>query len=197
MAKRAIIVHGWGGSPEEGWFLWLERELTVRGFEVTVPSMPDPDRPRIAPWVQTLSDAIATPDDQLFLIGHSIGCQTILRYLQSAPSPIGGAVLVAPWLTLGMLGSEKNWKIAEPWLDTPIDDAAVRRVMPRSAAIFSSNDIFVSLENTKWFADRFGCKTTILGDLGHMSGDDHVTSLPIVLDTLLDWAVDNSVREGH
>lgn len=187
MKKRVIIVHGWSGHPKEGWFPWLVKELTAAGFEVSVPSMPDTDHPRIEPWVRTLAETIGEPDEQLILIGHSVGAQTILRYLETIDVPIAGAVFVAPWLTLSLLGSEENWNIAEPWMDAPIDDAAVRRVLPRSAAIFSSNDPFVSLENVAWFAERFGCKTTMLGDLGHMGGDDGITSLPIVLENVKSW----------
>lgn len=187
MKKRAIIVHGWNGSPQEGWFPWLAKELTAAGFEVSVPAMPDPDHPRIEPWVRTLAETIGEPDEQLVLIGHSVGAQTILRYLETTSTPIGGAVFVAPWLTLSLLGSKENWKIAEPWLDTPIDDAAVRRVLPRSVAVFSSNDIFVPLENADGYAKRFGCKTVVLGDLGHICGDDGITSLPIVLEIVKSW----------
>ncbi|MEK7108482.1 MAG: alpha/beta fold hydrolase, partial [Patescibacteria group bacterium] len=113
MKKRAIIVHGWSGNPQEGWFPWLEKEITTAGLEVSVPAMPDADHPKIEPWVQTLVDTIGTPDANTILIGHSIGAQTILRYLETVSTPIGGAVFVAPWLTLSLLGSEENWQIAE------------------------------------------------------------------------------------
>lgn len=29
--NRCIVVHGWEGYPEAGWFPWLARELTARG----------------------------------------------------------------------------------------------------------------------------------------------------------------------
>ena len=31
--SKVVIVHGWGGTPEEGWFPWLRRELEERGHE--------------------------------------------------------------------------------------------------------------------------------------------------------------------
>ncbi len=102
MSKRIFIIHGWDGYPEEGIFPWLKKELQDKGFEVFNPSMPDPKRPKMETWVQYLSEQIGEPDKNTFLFGHSIGFQTILRYLESLPSDkkIGGAVALAGWVNL-------------------------------------------------------------------------------------------------
>ena len=95
MKKRAFIIHGWGCYPEEGWFPWLKKELEARDFEVQIPAMPDSDTPKIKPWVSHLNELVGVCDEQTYLIGHSIGCQTILRYIETLPHPtkVGGAVL--------------------------------------------------------------------------------------------------------
>jgi len=97
MTKRVFIVHGWDGYPEEGWFPWLKNELEAKDFEVSVPQLPEAKTPRIYNWVPALSKAVGTPDEQTYFVGHSIGCQTIARYLESLPEgvKVGGAVFVA------------------------------------------------------------------------------------------------------
>ncbi len=40
MAKRAFIIHGWGGKPDEHWLPWLAGELEKNGFDVIVPAIP-------------------------------------------------------------------------------------------------------------------------------------------------------------
>lgn len=35
--KKAILIHGWEGYPEEGWRPWLKGELEKHGFEVIIP----------------------------------------------------------------------------------------------------------------------------------------------------------------
>src|SRR3989338_5822355 len=80
--KKACIVHGWGGFTHEGWYPWLHVELEKLGYMVESPSMPDTDYPRIEAWVGHLAKIIGEVDTEYVLIGHSIGCQTILRYLE-------------------------------------------------------------------------------------------------------------------
>ncbi len=47
MTKRAFIIHGWDGYPEEGWFPWIKRELEKKGFITQIPAMPQPEHPKI------------------------------------------------------------------------------------------------------------------------------------------------------
>lgn len=51
MTKRAFIIHGWDGYPDEGWFPWLKTELEKNGFQVHVPAMPKSAEPKIEAWV--------------------------------------------------------------------------------------------------------------------------------------------------
>lgn len=97
MNKRVFIVHGWGGFPQKGWFPWLKNKLENRGFIVQIPPMPDTENPNMKPWVNHLAKIVGTPDKNCYFIGHSLGCITILRYLESLKTnqKIGGAVLVA------------------------------------------------------------------------------------------------------
>ena len=94
--KSAFIVHGWGGSPNDGWFPWLKRGLQRNGFVVQVPQLPLPEMPQIDRWVSALRRTVGTPNEETFFVGHSMGCQTIARFLESLPPnvKVGGAVFV-------------------------------------------------------------------------------------------------------
>jgi len=184
--KRAIIVHGWDGNPGEAWFPWLKRELEARGFSVSVPQMPEPGTPKIESWVPALASAVGHPDRETFLIGHSMGVQTILRYLETIDSPIGGVVAVAGFFTLipGSIGTADDDKTAEPWLTKPMDLDKIKTNANRIVAIFSDNDPYVSLENVEMFKVRLGAKTVVLTQKGHMGSGDNVTEFPEVLNEL-------------
>ena len=141
--KRVFIIHGWGASPGEGWFPWLKKGLEAKRFKVHVPAMPKTETPKIKVWVEYLATLVGGPDKDTYLVVHSIGCQTILRYLESLPAQteVGGVVLVAPWLTLMNLGNGEK-KIAKSWLNTPIDFDKVKQRSKSFISIFSDNDIF-------------------------------------------------------
>ncbi|MBU0666612.1 MAG: alpha/beta hydrolase [Nanoarchaeota archaeon] len=83
MTKRVFMVHGWEGYPENHWFPWLKKELETKGFEVFVPAMPDTDHPKMGAWLEHLTKITRAPDKDCYFIGHSLGCITILRYLET------------------------------------------------------------------------------------------------------------------
>ena len=95
--KRVFIIHGWDGKPEHGWSPWLKKELEDKGYTVEAPAMPDTATPTLEKWLQHLKKVVGTPDEDCYFVGHSLGCITILRYLESLPEDqiVGGVVLVA------------------------------------------------------------------------------------------------------
>lgn len=191
MSKRAIIVHGWGDSPEGSWFPWLKKELESHGFTVTVPAMPNPDEPTIDRWVPRLASVVGTPDTDAYLVGHSVGCQTILRYLQtlSGNAGIGGAVFVAPWFRLANLETEEERAVAAEWESKPIAFGSVRRWKKRPVAILSDNDPWVPLEETRHtLRQELNAAVTVLHHRGHIGGDENVRELPEALDAVLAMA---------
>lgn len=185
--KRAFIIHGWDGYPEECWFPWLKRELESRGYEVTVPQMPDAAHPNMETWVPTLASIIGAPDEEMILVGHSMGVQTIMRYLASIDGKIGAFIAVAGFFTLipGSIGSLEDEQVAEPWLTLPIDTEKVRQNAGRIAALFSDDDRFVPLENVKMFEDRLGASTRVLHGKGHMGAHDNAEVVPEILEATL------------
>ncbi len=190
MPKRVVIVHGWDGFPEEGWFPWLKRELESHNFIVDVPQMPAPDEPRINNWVPKLKEVVRTPNEDTYFVGHSMGCQTIARYLESLRNnvEVGGAVFVAGFFKrlTNLEDDDVVHDVAKEWLTAPIDLNKVRQHLKKSVAIFSDNDPYVPIDNQEDFKTKLGCRIIIEHSLGHFSGQTGTTSLPIVFNTLLD-----------
>ena len=119
--KRVIIVHRWDGNSEADWYPWLKTELEKSGHEVIVPNMPDTAVPVIEKWVPKLAQTLGVPDANTYFVGHSIGCQTILRYLETVSNgTVGGALFVAGWFDLENLESPEVAAIAQPWIKNSI-----------------------------------------------------------------------------
>lgn len=193
MTKRVFIVHGWDGHPEEGWYPWLKKELETKGFSVFVPQLPEAESPRIHNWVPKLAEAVGVADENTYFVGHSMGCQTIARYLETLPEnvKIGGAVFVAGFFK-HLTGLEDDSDVKETdehWFSTPLNLGKVNSHLPKSIAIFSDNDTWVPLDNQDDFRGKIGSKIIIEHGKGHFSGGrDGITELPIVLKSVLDIA---------
>ncbi|MDD2758078.1 MAG: alpha/beta hydrolase [Patescibacteria group bacterium] len=188
--KRIFIIHGWDGFPEEGWFPWLKSELEKRDFAVFVPQLPKADEPRINNWVPALKELVGTPDEQTFFVGHSMGCQTIARYLEGLPENIkvGGVIFVAGFFKklTNLEGDDVTQSVADEWLKTPINLEKVKSHLDKSIAIFSDNDPYVSLDNQEEYQNILGSKIVIEHEKGHFSGSTGTVELPIALDSILE-----------
>ncbi len=190
--KRVFIIHGWGGYPEEGCFPQLKKELEAKGFIVKNPAMPNSLRPEIETWVNYLKEQIGAPDENVILFGHSIGVQTILRYLESLPKgvKIAGAVFLAGWMHLTEVTYEEEGdrEIAKPWLETPINVEKIKQHVKKFIAIFSDDDGFIPIENRAMFEERLGAKTIVEHQRGHFKGSDGIKELPSALSAVLEIA---------
>lgn len=182
--KRVIIVHQWMAGADGDWRPWLKEELEKLGYEVLVPEMPDIDTPVIEKWVDKLAEVVGVPNSDTYFIGHSIGCQTIIRYLETINTPVGGAVFVAGWFNLENLEDKETEEIAKPWIETPIDLEKVKSVLPKATLIISDNDPFDCLEENKAKFAQIMTKGIVMPNAGHFEAKDGFTELPEVLSEL-------------
>ncbi len=180
--KRAFIIHGWQGYPEEGWRPWLRKELEKRKFSASVPTMPDTDHPKMDGWVSHLSDTVGVPDEGCYFVGHSLGCIAILRYFETISVNVGGAVLVA--------GFADNLGIKElsTFFTKPVDWGKIKSVCKNFAAIHSDDDPYVPPKNGDIFKKNLNAKIIVEHGMKHFSGDDGIFELPSALKAVLDMA---------
>jgi|SRR5579872_1669899 len=185
--NKIILVHGWGGNANSGWKPWLKSKLEKMGHEVLVPDMPDTETPIIEKWVGHLAEIVGKPNEKTFFVGHSIGCQTILRYLDTHQFPphakVGGAIFVAGWFNLENLEAEEV-PIAKPWIERPINPEKIKSVLPKSTLIISDNDPYGALEYNKQKFSELDSKITIAKGAGHMTGEEGFKEFPLVLSEL-------------
>jgi hypothetical protein len=187
MKKRAFIIHGWSMSPDDGWYPWLGRELKRDDFEVIIPKMPDTDNPKIEAWTNYMREKVGQCNENTFFVGHSIGCQAIMRYLEKLPEKekAGGVVFVAPWLILSNIEGQEERMTSSPWLNTPIDFEKVKSHAKKIICIFSDNDPYVPAENWEMFSKNLGAETITEKGQGHFTDDDGITELPAAAEELL------------
>ncbi|MEK6792630.1 MAG: alpha/beta hydrolase [Nanoarchaeota archaeon] len=181
--KKAIIIHRWDGKPDSDWYQSVSESLKEKEFQVEVPEMPNTAEPEIIAWINKLKEIVPKPNIETYFIGHSIGCQTILRYLESLKGAVqvGKIVLVAPFFTLQNIEDRESERIVKPWLETRIDFEKVKIHLSTLTTIFSDNDPFVSLSDKEIFKSLLGAKVIVEHDKGHFTKDDGFTDFPLVV----------------
>jgi predicted alpha/beta hydrolase family esterase len=182
--KRAVIVHCWGGNSNYAWYPWAKAQLESLGYQVTVPDMPDSDPPILATWLPHLQEIIGQPDEELVLIGHSIGTVTIMRYLESLESGSVGKVILVAGFT-----DQLGFKELENFFENRLDFSKIKnRSKNGFVAIQSDDDPFVSEQYGERLKDELGAKLVIKHNAGHMSGsvdgEQACTELPKVIESL-------------
>ena len=113
-----ILVHGWG--EHTGRYAHVAAWLAGRGMAVFALDQrgaghtPGP-RGHVTRFAQYLADIVALrklvqaeAPGPLLLLGHSHGGLIVLRYLETAPGGVAGAIVTSPWLALAM--QTPRWK---------------------------------------------------------------------------------------
>ena len=146
-----------GGDPEYCWYPQTKKELKELGFEVMVPAMPDTENPDMKTWVPKLREVIGELSEDVYLVGHSIGCATIMRYLESLgeSEKVDGVVFVAGFID--DLGMEE----IHNFFTTPIDLGKIKTKANHFVAIHSDNDPFVPLKHGDIFKEKLGAELIV------------------------------------
>jgi uncharacterized protein len=187
--KTIYLIHRWDGNPSSDWYPWIKKELESKGFKVEIPEMPNTAKPQVEKWTNKLKDTLKNIDEDTYFIGHSIGCQAIMRYLEQLPQNkrIGGAVFVAGWFELDNLESEEEKSIAKQWLEKPIDFSKLKDKLGKLVVILSSNEPYGCVsENSKIFRQKLGAEVIIEKEKGHFTEYDKIKELPIALNKMLE-----------
>jgi len=183
--KRVIIVHCWEGYPEYCWYPWVKKELEKKGFQVEAPALPETELPKMERWVSKLQEVIGNPNEELYLVGHSLGCATIMRYLETLreDQKVGGVVFVAGF------NENVGFDEIQNFFEIPID---LEKIKDRSkngfVAIHSDDDPYVDLKYADVFKEKLGAEVIIKHNAKHFSGaiegEESCVELPDVVESI-------------
>jgi uncharacterized protein len=113
MKKRVLFLHSAGKQrPNEGsdkLRKYLQQKLD-QDYRLTCPMMPDPEKPEYEKWKRQLEKALDLIDDEIILIGHSLGGSVLLKYFSEMPyhKPVTGLFIIA-----APFWGEGGWELSE------------------------------------------------------------------------------------
>ncbi len=172
--KRVVLIHGWQGRPGNHWKAWFKSKLEEKGIAVVEPSMPNHSN-KPGDWISALAEAVGTPDPDTVLVGHSLGCPTIIGYLMRLKEgeKIAGAVLVA-----GFSSKLPDY----PPLDLfDFDSEEVKKAKDhcnKFVNIVSDNDTDVPMDKSRELNDLVNGELILEHNKGHFCEEDGVIELP-------------------
>ena len=184
-----VIVHAYGGSPKKFWYPALCKHFDSDTM-VVVPYLPGGTAPVVDEWLSCLRTTVQTTTQEganLYLVGHSLGCNAILRMLAAEPEAaatlrgLRGVLCVAGWLSI-----DEPWLEMEPWCHPRPDLAAARRTLEslgaRCTLLVSDNDRFTRDHESNRHEWRcgLGARTLLCPGRAHWGGRKQ----PVVLSEL-------------
>lgn len=111
--KQVLFVHSGGDQGEHQGSSDLVAHLQQslgNAYDVMYPQMPDPEQPVYEDWKDQLDYEFEVLNNEIILVGHSLGGSVLLKYLteQTMKKTIAGLFMVAaPYWGL------KNWRVNE------------------------------------------------------------------------------------
>src|SRR6266508_5545537 len=116
MRKRVLFIQGAGEGTyeEDGELVKSLQDVLGTEYNVLYPKMPEEEDSGYEAWKAQISRELATLDDGIILVGHSVGSSMLLKYLseENVENSIAGIFLIAApyWGTGG-------WQVNEFRLD--------------------------------------------------------------------------------
>lgn len=183
MSKKVFIIHGFQATPESDWRPWLKENLEAQGDVVELLKMPTPFDPILSEWVKTISDAVQNPNEDVYLVGHSLGVPTILNYLESLNKgeKIGGAVLVSGSYKPVIEDEDPEERKCDHFADHEFDWDTIKNACEKFVVIHGDDDDLVPLYHAEYISKMLECELKTVKGGGHLNSESEWFELPEAL----------------
>ncbi|MFA6428645.1 MAG: alpha/beta fold hydrolase [Candidatus Buchananbacteria bacterium] len=185
---KILLIHGLGGNTQENWFPYFKREMENRGYEVLIPDLPKAEKLALNDWLKPLSKLGLTTDDELFVVGHSLGAPAAMQFILKNKLPVKKLILVAP------VGHSSDWQHVKQYDFTDneintiklfggakVDFAQLNNLVAKTTLYFSQDDPYIPVTMQQDFLELHG-KVVVFKDKKHFSSRWGTTELPEILE---------------
>lgn len=164
-----VFIAGYGNSTQGHWQRsWYEHTPNSIWVE-----QKDWDNPNRNDWVAMLDAVLSRIETPIFIVAHSLGCNTFVEWCAEQPSErlvkVKGALLVAYPDVL-----DKSFPAAILGFSSP----PLAPLIVPSVAIASSDDPYITLERAEYFARCWHAEFIHAGALGHINIASNIQDWP-------------------
>lgn len=189
--KRAYIIHGAFGNPEENWIPWVKKQFENKGYTVTIPAFPTPDEQNLQNWMGVLAPEIENMDHDTVLVGHSIGATFLLSFLPRLAKPVAKTILVSGFVDL--LGNEEFDRINKTFIEKGFINW--HSILIKSSEFYllhGDDDPYVPLDQANKIATNLQIDPLIIEEGGHLNESAGFTSFPELIDHCFSLEIANN-----
>ncbi|MDF1875136.1 alpha/beta hydrolase [Sulfurimonas sp. SAG-AH-194-I05] len=173
MAKKVLLLHGWGGSNFPHWQSWLASEIVKEYGKVSFLEFSNYELPNLTNWKEELTKELNDfkPD---IVICHSLA-NTLWFHLVQEQSiqEVEKLYLVAP--------PSFRCQVKELQSFFPLALPAKTHAK-ETLLITSTNDAYMTVNEAKKLQDSLGVPMKVLKDAGHINGDSGYGTWPWILE---------------
>ena len=177
--KRAVLLHGTDGSPEDTWFPWINGALKNKGYQVYKPLLPENHTPNKDVYDDFLKNSGWNFANNV-IVGHSSGATTILNLLSSSWFPsLKTIVLVGAFLdTVNVVGAD--W-----YEDGQFDNLFLPEKVENVYFVHGDDDPYCSYQTAKNMCEKMDGKFITIHNGHHLGSTSGLTRLPGLYEQLV------------
>jgi predicted alpha/beta hydrolase family esterase len=174
---KAILIPGnGGGTPQDNYFPYLERELPKLSIQTINKQFPDAILARKEYWLPFLKEVGA--DENTILIGHSSGALAAMRYAEQ--NTIFASILIGACHTdLGYETEKQSHYYDDPW-----NWKVIRDNQKWIIQFASTDDPYIPIDEARFVHENLNTEYYEYTDQGHFGRDKGRTEFPELVEAL-------------
>ncbi len=170
--KKVFIIHGFGGMPNGGWLSWLMVELGKINIWACALPMPNANNPTKEEWVNFMKASIGHPDQNMFLVGHSLGGPAVLRYMESLENNnhLGGVLLISSFIEpIDMDNTKSDFRKIDNFVIPEINLEKIKNIPNKVTLIHGKKDTVAPFSHSEKISRIMNGKLILIPEGDHFS----------------------------
>lgn len=178
--KTFIIIHGYLANKNTNWFPWLRHQIESDKLgKVVSVSLPNTNNPKVHEWIEVIKNlTIANQNDDLYLIGHSLGCIAVIDAISEYKINVKGIFLVSGFCQKIPAAPE-----LEAFTNIKLDWEFLKKIETK-LCITAFNDTITDYQETVYLAKQLNSNCLILKTGGHFIQKEKVYQLPELFEAI-------------